>query len=98
MNAGVDLLVSNLRTADATLRVRKVTASRGKVIRAHPIASLYEKGSVSHVGSLAGLEDQMATWTPGDASPDRMDAAVWALHELMVEHREMRPVQVFRYC
>jgi len=61
-----------------------VHASRGKLTRAEPIAALYEQGRVSHVGrELQALEDQMTSWVPGEASPDRMDALVWALTELM---------------
>ena len=61
-----------------------VTASRGKQTRAEPIAALYEQGKVHHVGAFELLEDQMCSWVPGDKSPDRMDALVWALTELMV--------------
>lgn len=63
---------------------KQVRASRGKVTRAEPVSALYEKRKVHHVGVFAELEDQMCTWTPGDVSPDRMDALVWALTELMV--------------
>lgn len=61
-----------------------VTASRGKQTRAEPISALYEQGRVHHVGAFPELEDQMCTWVPGERSPDRMDAAVWALTDLMV--------------
>lgn len=67
--------------------IRKVRASRGKATRAEPIAALYEQGRVHHVGSFAALEDQLCTWVPGEASPDRLDALVWALSDLM-----LRPV------
>jgi phage terminase large subunit-like protein len=64
-----------------------VTASRGKVARAEPVAALYEQGKVAHVGGFAQLEDQMCAMTPGgfigEGSPDRADALVWALTELM---------------
>lgn len=63
---------------------KQVRASRGKATRAEPVSALYEKKRVHHVGVFAELEDQMCTWTPGDPSPDRMDALVWALTELMV--------------
>jgi phage terminase large subunit-like protein len=57
------------------------------VIRAEPIAALYEQGKVHHVGVLAKLEDQLTAWDPGAStkSPDRLDACVWALTELMGE-------------
>lgn len=77
-----------LASVDASLPFKAVTASRGKVARAEPIAALYEQGRVSHVGGFAKLEDQMVAMTPagymGDGnSPDRADALVWALTELM---------------
>lgn len=64
-----------------------VWASQGKFARAEPVSALYEQGRVSHVGTFANLEDQCATWEPasGQRSPDRLDALVWALMELMVD-------------
>src|SRR5262249_53565934 len=60
-----------------------ISASRGKVQRAEPVAALYEQQRVHHVGAQAKLEDQMVTWTPASGtSPDRMDALVWAVTEL----------------
>jgi predicted phage terminase large subunit-like protein len=84
-NQGGDLVEQNLRTVDRTLPVTTVHAKRGKALRAEPVSSLYEQGRVSHVGALAALEDQMTAWDPaGDAeSPDRVDALVYALTELM---------------
>lgn len=68
--------------------VRVVTASRGKAVRAEPVSALYEKGLVRHVGTFAELEDQMLAFTAagftGEKSPDRVDALVWALTDLMV--------------
>ena len=64
---------------------RAVTASRGKATRAEPIAALNEQGRIHHVGALSALEDQCSTWVPGQPSPDRMDARVWALTCLMLE-------------
>jgi phage terminase large subunit-like protein len=64
---------------------KKLHASRGKHTRAEPIAALYEQGRVSHVGEFIALENQMCTWVPGRPSPDRMDALVWLLTELMLE-------------
>jgi phage terminase large subunit-like protein len=64
---------------------KAVHASRGKRARAEPVAALYEQGRVHHVGTFPELEDQMCSFMPGDAkSPDRMDALVWALSELLV--------------
>jgi predicted phage terminase large subunit-like protein len=85
VNQGGDLVVGNLRTVDRNLPVATVHAKRGKALRAEPVSSLYEQGRVSHVGSLAALEDQMTAWDPSgdEASPDRVDALVYALTELM---------------
>lgn len=58
--------------------VRLVHASRGKQTRAEPVAAIYEKGNGHHVGNFPALEDEMCLWTPGDPSPNRMDAMVWA--------------------
>jgi hypothetical protein len=82
-NNGGDFIEALLRTVDRTVPYKKVTASRGKAVRAEPISALYEQHRVHHVGEWPELEDQMVTWSPGDAeSPDRMDALVWALTEL----------------
>ena len=83
-NNGGDMVEMVLRTQGREVSYRAVHASRGKVTRAEPIAALYEQGRVRHVGNLDRLEDQMATWVPGMGSPDRMDAAVWALSDLML--------------
>ena len=86
VNNGGDLIETTLRTVDPTVSFRKVTATRGKAIRAEPIAALYEQDKVHHVGALSELEDQMCEWIPDDpkaGSPDRMDALVWAVTDLM---------------
>ena len=71
---------------DRTVKVKRVHATQGKHTRAEPIAALYEQGRVHHVGAFELLEDQMCSWNPDTdpKSPDRMDALVWALTELMV--------------
>ena len=76
-----------LRTVDRSVSYRAVHASRGKAARAEPIAALYEQGRVNHVGGFNELEDQLCNWEPlgRDRSPDRLDALVWALTELMVQ-------------
>jgi phage terminase large subunit-like protein len=86
VNNGGDLVEATLRAVDPAIPFRAVSASRGKRIRAEPIAALYEQGRVRHVGSLPKLEDQMVGWQPGEdsGSPDRVDALVWALTELML--------------
>lgn len=86
VNNGGDMVESVIRSVDPTVRVIKVRASKGKWIRAEPIAGLYEQGRVHHVGSFPTLEDQMCDFDPSGTvegkSPDRMDALVWALAEL----------------
>lgn len=83
-NNGGDMIEAVLRSIDKSISYKKVTATRGKVLRAEPIVSLYEKGLVHHVGILPGLEDQMIGWsaTSGEKSPDRIDSLVWGLAEL----------------
>ena len=88
-NFGGAMVESIIRTVDRSVAYKKVTASRGKAVRAEPIAALYEQGRVSHVGSFVELEDQFCAMTRndgylGEGSPDRLDAAVWALTELML--------------
>lgn len=101
-NFGGAMVESTIRTVSRRVNYRDVIASRGKAIRAEPVAALYEQGRVRHVGTLAALEDQMVLMTPsgwlGAGSPDRLDAAVWGLTELMlrkkVEVPLAAPVQV----
>lgn len=83
-NNGGDLVESVIRTVNANVPYRKVTASRGRAIRAEPIGAMYEQARVHHVGNFAKLEDQMCEFDPltSRKSPDRMDALVWALTEL----------------
>lgn len=86
-NNGGDYLASLLHTVDARVPAKTVTATRGKALRADPIAGLYRRGRVHHIGTFPELEDQMTTWTPLDrkTSPDRLDALVWALTALFPE-------------
>ena len=83
-NNGGDMIEAVIRNIDNTVSYKKVTATRGKVLRAEPIVSLYERGLVHHVGNLSGLEDQMISWnaSSGEKSPDRIDSLVWGLTEL----------------
>jgi predicted phage terminase large subunit-like protein len=84
VNNGGDLVLHLLQQVKPTVPVKKVTASRGKAVRAEPIAALYEQGKVHHVGYYSELEDEMCEYEPGVTvkSPDRMDALVWALTDL----------------
>lgn len=82
-NQGGDMIPALLRTAGHTIPVKTVHASRGKRLRAEPVAMLSEQGRLHLVGTYPKLEDQMATWTPEAAgSPDRLDAMVWAVTAL----------------
>ena len=82
-NNGGDMVILLLKQVDASIATKKVTATRGKQLRAEPISSLYEQGKVHHAGYFSELETQMCEWTPQSAeSPDRLDALVWALTEL----------------
>lgn len=82
-NQGGDLVKTVLRTVDPTVPVKLVHATRGKRVRAEPVAALYEQGRVFHTAVFADLEDELVTWTPDSpSSPDRLDALVWALTDL----------------
>ena len=87
-NYGGAMVRHVIRTVDPKVSYKEVTASRGKVARAEPVAALYEQGRVSHVGSFDELEDQCCMIGPdgyiGEGSPDRADALVWVLSELML--------------
>jgi len=86
VNNGGDLVEANLRAAGFTGKFRKVSASRGKAIRAEPIVGLYELGRIKHAGIFGGLETQMTNWdATSEDSPDRVDALVWGLSELMLK-------------
>ncbi len=92
-NQGGEMVRSVLHAAEIALPVRLVHASRGKVARAEPVAALYEAGRVRHVGAFPQLEDELCGLISGGAyqgpgrSPDRADALVWALSELMLKPR-----------
>ena len=82
-NQGGDMVRTVLRTVDPGVPVKLVHATRGKRVRAEPVAALYEQGRVFHTQVFAALEDQLVTWTPDSPrSPDRLDALVWALTDL----------------
>jgi phage terminase large subunit-like protein len=98
VNNGGDMIENTLRMVDRNVSYGRVWASKGKFIRAEPVSSLYEQGRVHHVGTFTKLEDQICSFTVDfdrkamGYSPDRMDALVWALTELMVEPDERRPL------
>lgn len=84
VNNGGDMVEATIRAVDQNVSYKSVTATRGKAIRAEPIAALYEQGRVHHVGTFAQLEDEMCDFDPitTTKSPNRMDALVWALTDL----------------
>jgi hypothetical protein len=81
-NNGGEMVETTLRQIDTTIPYQSVHASRGKAIRAEPVAVLYEQGRVHHVGEFPILESEMCLWFPGEASPNRMDALVWGITSL----------------
>lgn len=85
-NQGGDMVRRTIEAEDETVPIRLVHASRGKFARAEPISALYEQGKVKHLRGLDELETQMRTWEPlgSIGSPDRLDACVWALTDLML--------------
>jgi len=92
-NFGGDMVHSTIRSVDPNVPVKLVSASRGKRLRAEPVASLDEQGKIHHVRStMPVLEDQLCSWVPdtGDPSPDRLDARVWAITELLLGGAEVR--------
>ena len=91
-NFGGAMVEHVIRTIDASISYKEVTASRGKILRAEPIAALYEQRKISHVADLSALEDQLCQLASegymGDNSPDRADALVWALTDLMLPSKD----------
>jgi phage terminase large subunit-like protein len=90
INNGGEMVENTIRMIDPDVAYTPVHASRGKAIRAEPVSALYEQGRIHHVGSFPQLEDQMVNFTidydrARDGSPDRVDALVWALTDLLVE-------------
>ncbi len=100
-NFGGAMVEHVIRTVDPRVSFKTVTASRGKSVRAEPVAALYEQSRVTHAEVFAELEDQMCLLTPdeymGRGSPDRLDAMVWALTELMLERQARRARRVAHY-
>jgi phage terminase large subunit-like protein len=95
VNQGGDMVAAVIAEADRAVPVRRVRATRGKYLRAAPVAQLYEQGRVRHVGCFPDLEDEMCSFGPGGLengrSPDRLDALVWAVTELMLRARAAEP-------
>lgn len=83
-NNGGEMVALTIHTIDPHVPVKLVHATRGKLTRAEPVAALYEQGRGHHVGTFPILENEMCQWEPGMASPNRMDAHVWAATDLML--------------
>lgn len=82
-NQGGEMVTAVIKQVDPSVPVKLVHASRGKATRAEPIAAIAEQGRDHHIGTFPALEDELCLWQPGDASPNRLDAKVWALTDLM---------------
>jgi len=99
VNNGGDLVESLIRQIDPEVSYRAVRATRGKALRAEPVAALYEQGRIFHKGYFAALEDQMCSMTArgleGGKSPDRVDALVWAITELMLKNQPQPRIRKF---
>ncbi|MDA8585730.1 terminase family protein [Rhodobacteraceae bacterium] len=95
VNQGGDLVGEMLAQVDPSVPLKAVHASKGKVARAEPVAALYEQGRVRHLRGLGLLEEQMGLMArdgyAGKGSPDRVDALVWALTELLIRPADARP-------
>lgn len=92
-NQGGEMVAAILQQVAPHVPLKLVRASRSKIVRAEPVAALYERGLVAHVGHFARLEDQMCDYAPGAGmkSPDRLDALVWALTDLMLDGEAGKP-------
>ena len=92
VNNGGDMVLNTIRNIDPGVATKKVVATRGKRIRAEPISMLYEQQRVTHVGNLKKLEEQQVDFNPEEPTQlmDRVDALVWGLTELVINHTEVR--------
>ena len=99
-NYGGDMVESTILQAaknqKRVIRYKNVHASRGKAVRAEPVVANYEHGKIHHVGDFPFLEDEMVVWVPGESrqSPNRIDAMVWAITELMLGEEELEEVVI----
>lgn len=95
VNQGGEMASAVIRTVDASVPVKPVRAQRGKWLRAEPVAALYQADRVRHAGRFPELEDEMCDFGPhglsSGRSPDRVDALVWALSELLLNGRDAEP-------
>jgi len=92
-NQGGDMARAVIAEVDALAPVKTVHARLSKRLRAAPVAARYEKGLVRHVGAFPALEDEMTSFVGGGESPDRLDALVWAISELMLRDRSVPSIR-----
>lgn len=100
-NYGGEMVRFTVQTAKPRVPFRKVTATRGKAVRAEPFSALYEQGKIRHVGNFPELEDELAAFSTigymSDGSPNRADALIWALSDLFPgivnERRDLKPIK-----
>ncbi len=94
VNMGGALVEQLLHTFDRSVSYKAVRATRGKALRAEQIAALYEQGKVWHATYFRDLEEQLCSYVPGQTtkSPDRLDALVWALSDLMLNSPSVKRV------
>jgi len=98
VNQGGEMVERVLRTVDEDIPYKKVRASKGKLARAEPIAAFYEQGRVFHMEHFGKMEDQMCSYVPGERkSPDRLDAMVWGLSEIMLNRKVAREYEVSNF-
>jgi phage terminase large subunit-like protein len=94
-NFGGDMVDATIRNAHPTINVKLIHSSRGKVLRAEPISAMYERKKITHRIPFLSLEDEMCTYDPEISdSPNRMDAAVFAIDELTKLSRKKKHVKV----
>jgi hypothetical protein len=84
-NQGGEMVAITIKQVDKNVPIKLVHAARGKNVRAEPVSAKYEKNLVHHVGNFPALEDELCLWLPGDKSPNRLDALVWAITDLIGE-------------
>ena len=97
VNQGGDLVEQNIRNYNRQIPYESVRATRGKAVRAEPVADLYRRGFVHHVGDFLELEDELCTWSAlaNQPSPNRLDALVWAVAYLAGGFSQVQAVQAF---
>ena len=84
INQGGNMVEYVVKSIDTRVAYKGVHAAKGKYTRAEPVSALYEQNKVKHIGNLSALEDELCEWEQGMASPNRLDALVWAMTELML--------------